>query len=536
MATKDRVTTTRKAKQWTEQELVKVLRQKAQAYLRLPNVTSVGVGYKIKDGKQTDELCIQFTVKRKLKPAEVQAEGLTMLPVKFTDDDGSDVPVDVLERSYAASYEIVSDPDAEAKKKETPPRIQRRARQDPVMPGVSVSHVNEGAGTFGALVFDNQTAQPYILSNWHVLNGPSGRIGDEIVQPGPLDDGDIGNNRCGRLLRSHLGLAGDCAIASIEGRRFKEEILELGIKPKRTAKVSLNDRVVKSGRTTGVTFGIVTRVGVVAGIDYQGNVGIQQIGGFEITPDPEHKPAGGEVSMGGDSGSLWLIQENGSATDIAVGLHFAGETDPRPSEEHALACNIHSVLDKLNVSFVSPAQESVEEEDLVNAILESLHGQVTRLSYLERQMAAVQGVLPGAAPRQTAAPAASGTEQLGIPVYGNWCGPGHSGGTPVDDLDRACMDHDECYGQKGYFDCGCDGQLVRDIDTALASGHVKPWGRVVGPVIRQWFRIQPCIPRYESVSGGAGVQRAALSRAPEGRAVQAIKANGQWKLLPRKVR
>lgn len=35
--------------------------------------------------------------------------------------------------------------------------------------------------------------------------------------------------------------------------------------------------------------------------------------------------------------------------DVAVGLHFAGETDPDPAAEHALACEIHKVLDKLSV-------------------------------------------------------------------------------------------------------------------------------------------------------------------------------------------
>lgn len=29
--------------------------------------------------------------------------------------------------------------------------------------------------------------------------------------------------------------------------------------------------------------------------------------------------------------------------------------------------------------------------------------------------------------------------------YGHYCGPGNSGGTPVDDLDAACQLHDSCY-------------------------------------------------------------------------------------------
>ena len=97
-------------------------------------------------------------------------------------------------------------------------------------------------------------------------------------------------------MRSHLGLAGDCAIASIEDRGFDERIVGLDVIPeRRIGKVELRDRVAKSGRTTGVTRGIVTRTGVTSNIPYRG-VGMREIGGFEIRPDPEHLPSDGEVS------------------------------------------------------------------------------------------------------------------------------------------------------------------------------------------------------------------------------------------------
>lgn len=520
-------------KKWTEEELTQILREKAQAYLRSPNITSVGVGYKIKGGKVTDELCIQFTVKQKLAPAGVEAEGLTMLPEKFTTDDGTLVPVDVVQRSYQAGYEIVSDPEAAAEKKKLPARKLRRKRLDPIIPGVSVSHPDGTAGTFGSVVYDNETGHPHILSNWHVLNGPTGNLGDAIVQPGPFDNSDVRNNVCGRLIRSHLGLAGDCAIASIEGRSFKEDILELNTAPKRVAKVNLGDKVVKSGRTTGVTYGVVTRIGVAVNIDYGGNVGVQQVGGFEIRPDPDHQPPHGEVSMGGDSGSLWLIHENGQATDIAVGLHFAGETDPAPSEEHALACNIHSVLEKLNVAFVPETEERLDNEEIINTLIEMLQNQGARLRDLELRLAQTQS--SGAVSPMPPTPGAVGTEGFKIPIYGNWCGPGHSGGTPVDDLDRACMEHDECYGRKGYFDCGCDKKLTQNIDAALSNGQVQPLGRVLGPLIRQWFTVQPCVRRIAGIPIPAGTGGFSFFPETTGKRVKTLTQNGktQWRIIPR---
>ena len=226
------------------------------------------------------------------------------------------------------------------------------------MPVISISHIDGSAGTFGALVYDAMTGTPYILSNWHVLHGPTGALGDNIVQPGPHDDGNVVTNVMGRLVRSHLGVAGDCAVCSIIGRRVDDQILESDVVPKRVATVNIGDKVVKSGRTTGVTHGIVRRVGVVVNINYGGRTGVQAIGGFEIGVNPQKPPSRGEVSMGGDSGSLWLIDIDGADKDVAVGLHFAGETDPNPAAEHAMACAIHSVFQKLQISFQSPRTEN----------------------------------------------------------------------------------------------------------------------------------------------------------------------------------
>lgn len=336
----------------SESELVELVRTRARGYLRLPNVTSVGVGYRTVDGKVTDELAIQFTVGKKLSPEAVITEGLTMLPEVIVAEDGTEVPVDVVERSFKPSYQIVEPRYATAEDVASP--AQRRQRLDPVRPGISVANVHGSAGTIGGIVFDASNGTPYILSNWHVLHGPTGSIGDVIAQPGPFDDSNVTANGVGRLVRSHLAVSGDCAICSIVGRGVNHRILEIEVTPRRIATVAMGDHLVKSGRTTGVTRGIVSRVGVFVTLDYGGEVGEREIGGFEIKPNPAALPADGEISSGGDSGSLWMIDTSGSDADVVAGLHFAGETDPAPSEEHAIACTIKTVLEKLRVSFTRP--------------------------------------------------------------------------------------------------------------------------------------------------------------------------------------
>ncbi len=339
-------------RRFTQEELVEALRAHAQHWPELPNVTSVGIGYKILGGRKTRTLSIQVTVCEKLDPEELRNRGFVPLPKTVPTEDGRQIPVDILERSYKPSYTLTPEPvGSTLARPPTTPKLQRRRRLPRIMPGISVGHLNAKAGTIGAVVYDKRTGRPCVLSNAHVLQGAEGMPGDIVLQPGRFDDSDVANNSLGTLLRGHFGLAGDCAIAGIETRMFDDTILELGVAPRRLAKAAIGDKVVKSGRTTGVTRGTVVRIGVIIRNDYGGRIGQVQIGGFEIGPMPGAPPPNGMLSDEGDSGSLWLIENHGAATDIAAGLHFAQQSDAMSGAEHAVACNIHSVFEKLDVSF-----------------------------------------------------------------------------------------------------------------------------------------------------------------------------------------
>lgn len=333
------------------------VRSDGAAFLNDPNINSVGIGYKIKDGKPTKELCIQFTVGRKLAENRLESVGTTSIPKVIKIGD-MEIATDVVERKFHAGYDIL---EVEAKS-------ERKRRLATLVPGISVSHPSGTAGTLGTIVFDVHDGQACMLSNWHVLHTPNGDLGDAVVQPGPFDDNQVDENRAGVLVRSHLGSAGDCAIARIVGRGFDQNILDLNTKAARFARPSLGDKVVKSGRTTGVTYGVVTRIDTITKINYGGSFGEQKIGGFEIGPDPDRPAEDNEVSMGGDSGSIWLIAgKDGEATDIMVGLHFAGEGKDDP-DEHAMACYAHSVFQKLEIALEPPALPSKAVDEASMAV------------------------------------------------------------------------------------------------------------------------------------------------------------------------
>jgi endonuclease G len=336
------------------EQLKQFVRTEGAEYLHDDNITSVGIGYKQKDGKRTDEVSIQFTVGRKAVPEALAALDTTPIPESFV-IGGVEVPTDVIQRDFKPDFRVVAESAAG----------QRKSRINPIVPGVSVANRHVTAGTVGCIVFDRRNGSPYVLSNWHVLHGPNGEIGDDVVQPGPHDDNRIRLNRLGRLVRSHLGAAGDCAVASIEDRSFRPEILDLDVAVEQLGEPELNDKVIKSGRTTAVTHGIVTRVHTIAKLNYGGSVGEQSIGAFEIGPDPGHPAPNDEISMPGDSGATWLFKtSNGKPTKVMAGLHFAGEGEGDPNE-HALACYPKSVFEKLDISLTRPAVERLEEVEAV---------------------------------------------------------------------------------------------------------------------------------------------------------------------------
>ncbi len=70
--------------------------------------------------------------------------------------------------------------------------------------------------------------------------------------------------------------------------------------------------------------------------------------------------------------------------------------------------------------------------------------------------------------------AAGHSQAQSVPVHGNWCGIGYSGGNlpypapPTDPLDAACMRHDLCAGYQGRFNCGCDLGFMQEL-------RATPW-------------------------------------------------------------
>ena len=198
--------------------------------------------------------------------------------------------------------------------------IDPTARFDrPVPIGVSTGHPSITAGTIGARVTDGTYV--YALSNNHVYAASNAAsIGDEVLQPGAYDGGLAPADVIGTLFDFEpLDFSGgnnlfDAAIVRSTTADLGNSTPSDGYgTPSSAGTAVVGTKVMKYGRTTGQTKGRVSVTNLTVNVNY-GNAGV-------ATFTNQMAIYGGDVSAGGDSGSLIVTQKGGQQ---AVGLLFAG--------------------------------------------------------------------------------------------------------------------------------------------------------------------------------------------------------------------
>jgi hypothetical protein len=302
-------------------------------FMRRRNVVACGVGYKITHGELTDIPSVVVSVTHKESPETLNTGDL--IPEQV-----DDVLTDVIETGEITACSL-----------------DRRTRLRPVRPGISVGHQGGSTGTFGCVV--RRDGALFILSNNHVLASVNqAEKGDFILQPGPADGGSLLDQvakltdfvtlrfidgaadsqsetqstepqGCAVLLNNLLSALGDIgqtktadevplgpqlnyvdvALARLEETvSVNPRIVDIGGAPLGIAEPELNMKVIKSGRTTGLTKGVIIQVDVVVDVKY-GNCTARFVDQIMTTP----------LSEPGDSGSLVMDYERN-----AVGLLFSG--------------------------------------------------------------------------------------------------------------------------------------------------------------------------------------------------------------------
>ena len=180
----------------------------------------------------------------------------------------------------------------------------------PAYIGNSTGHPNITAGTIGCRVTDGTDV--YALSNNHVYADENkASIGDYVLQPGSFDGGVDPVDAIGTLFDfepikfNGVNNTIDAAIALSSTSLLGNATLSdgYGIPKSTTVAASINLKVKKYGRTTGLTKGRVTAINATVNINY-GTSGVARFVN-QIIIEP------GAFSAGGDSGSLIVVDGKG---------------------------------------------------------------------------------------------------------------------------------------------------------------------------------------------------------------------------------
>jgi hypothetical protein len=211
--------------------------------------------------------------------------------------------------------------------------------------GVSTSHPTVTAGTLGCRVKDG-LGNVYALSNNHIYaNQNRARIGDAVIQPGAYDGGASPTDSIGTLFdyepivfSTSANNVIDAAIAlstpELLGNATPSD--GYGLPKSRAATVSLGAKVMKYGRATGQTSGMVKGTNVFVDVQYDAGYVARFVDQILI--------GGGSFSAGGDSGSLVVLSAKGADNRKPVALLFAG------GNHCAIANPIDTVLTRFNVT------------------------------------------------------------------------------------------------------------------------------------------------------------------------------------------
>ena len=207
-------------------------------------------------------------------------------------------------------------------------------------------------GTLGSLVQANGVQ--YIMSNYHVFesdivpggNGIIAQDGDPIIQPGLID---VNCNKAGAQVVATLHKVNslpssnvDVSVAQVVSGMVSPSgaILEIGTISKNIVNASLNMKVKKSGRTTGLSSSTISGLNATVSVSYENECA----GGTAFTKTYTGQIVvanrGQKFLNSGDSGSLMV--ENVATNPRAVGLLYAG------SSTSAIANPIGEVLNFLS--------------------------------------------------------------------------------------------------------------------------------------------------------------------------------------------
>jgi len=194
------------------------------------------------------------------------------------------------------------------------------------------------AGTLGAFAVTRDEHRKVLgLTTFHVgCVDDSWSVGDEFVHPSRVDGGVPGADLVAVLDRAALAGSVSAAGLRMGARPFRAEVVDIGAVTG-SARAEVGSTVRKRGRTTGLTYGVITSTDATVRLDFGPGVGVRtlrdQIRVYSSERFGDH----------GDSGAVLVDADN-----RVVGLYVAG------SGSTGFANPVEPVLRQLDVELLTP--------------------------------------------------------------------------------------------------------------------------------------------------------------------------------------
>lgn len=313
-----------------QQEIKNCLLQYKKRLLELPGVNDLGVGFKFTGKTYTDELAIVIEVKEKY--LDHYRKNITLIPPKI-----EDIPINIIPSPIPELLSFNQD-DLHPTHQEI--SDNRNLFYPELIGGIRIRNERRKGygGTLGAVVYDRDTNLPYGITSRHVMI-PKRSISfwksAPVIQP---DKNKIPKSKIGSVFFNRKKELDCIRFRLNKSRSINTQQSCIGLEGKISGietEIICGTKVMKSGATTGITYGIIVCESLCQNR-------------FVIFPDEDYKLVDDELSLAGDSGAIWILNDGSMK---AIGLHSLGNRRKNIDVELSIALKMDRVADYLNIKF-----------------------------------------------------------------------------------------------------------------------------------------------------------------------------------------
>ncbi|MTI30316.1 trypsin-like serine protease [Xanthovirga aplysinae] len=348
-------------KQQRTELVIDVLLKNYKTLTRFKGITNTGAGFKIKNDKMTDEICIFIEVEKKRSLDELKDSEIIPSNIE-------NISIDLVERRPYVRHDLIIPIE----------ELNQYQKFRPLVGGSAITNgiENNGSvsiGTLGCIVHvktkkDNNNS---LMSNYHVIYAENAKFGQSIYQP-DKEDGTVALVESG-VKGDYLDMA--LAVVTVKG---SNEVIEIGTLKGTNPPKAVGQEVQKYGITTHKTKGQITKIGVKP----DPNSPFKYLyTGLEIVQGYPAKDPNKKFCDHGDSGAVLVNMDK-----EVIGLLNGGHDTP---PYYSFADDIREMLRELPFSIPAPTslkQQIFSDSNRLNKYKELLqqtkHGQAALLALI----------------------------------------------------------------------------------------------------------------------------------------------------------